>query len=319
MKLGSLVLGLFVSSIVVSAVACGDSDADKAKAAAQKSEAEEQETFLSTYCAIVLPCCNKILSKDLNDVAGCKAHLRDIDPLMIANKEARDACTAQAKAAFPDPNFCKDFAQANTPACPDPSRKVLTGVKKVGDTCANASECAPDFTGIVDCQGGICQLRKRGAEGEGPCDTTIDGDVTLAALDKDQSATVYTCYRGLKEGSLQCDLSSKTCITAYEDRAKCTADTQCDKAQYCNFDEDDEDENRCFNKKPLNSKCHQDAECLGHCKLEEDVEKGGFCVDPVDEDADCDTTQWCKSGLECISGKCTPPGPDKRLADTCTP
>jgi hypothetical protein len=64
-----------------------------------------------------------------------------------------------------------------------------------------------------------------------------------------------------------------------------------------------------------------DDECKGHCKLSTTgTSKGsGFCVDPLDADGDCELTSWCKAGLECTSGKCTAPGPDTRLAATCTP
>jgi hypothetical protein len=313
MKLGSLVAFGLVSSFV-GLVACGSDEPTAAQKAQQADEAL-QEQFLGDYCSIILKCCNQILQKDVNDVAGCKAHLRQIDPVTIANKDARDACLTQARAAAPDPAFCKDFAQANTPACPDPSRAKEKGTKKPGEICNVVDDCAPDFTGIVDCAQGICQLRVHGAEGDGPCDTTIDGDVVLPLAEPSTDPKVFTCYRKGTKGT-QCDSVSKTCIAPLADHDPCEDTSQCAITDFC-----DADEKRCFPKLPKDSKCSVDDECKGHCKLSTTgTSKGsGFCVDPLDADGDCELTSWCKAGLECTSGKCTAPGPDTRLAATCTP
>lgn len=314
MKLRRVVLGALVSSFV-GVVACGSDEPTAAEKAAQADKAE-QDTFLTTYCQIVLKCCNQILQKDVNDVAGCKTHLQTMDPVTIANKAARDACITQARAAAPDPAFCKDFAQANTPACPDPSRAKQKGTKKLGEICNVVDDCAPDFTGIVDCASGICQLRARGNEGDGPCDTTIDGDVILPlGGDPATDPKVFTCYRKGTTG-LQCDAISKTCIKPLADRATCEDSSQCAKTQFC-----DKDEKRCFDKLGKDSKCNVDDECKGHCKVATSGtgKGGGFCVDPVAEGGACDFTSWCVDGLECASGACTKPGPDTRLAATCNP
>lgn len=311
MKLGSIVLSLVVTCAIGSAVACGDSDAEKAQQAAAKSEAQELDEFLTTYCQIILPCCNKVLQKDKNDVAGCKTRLQALDPVSIKDKDARVACITQAKAAAPDPVFCSDFAQAVTPACPDAHRAMLVGMKKPGEICGKADDCAPDYSGTVDCTGGVCQLRKRGAESDGPCDTTIDGDVTTSLAQPADGTTVYTCF--LSGDGLQCDPGSKTCVkpATVGERAACDNSGVCDKTEYC-----DADEKHCFPKHPKNNKCDVDDECNGHCNVE-DKDKGGFCADKVDADEDCDSTQWCMDGLECVSGKCTEPGADARLAKTC--
>lgn len=311
MKLGSLLVATLVCSFV-GVVACGESDEEKAAAEKAKTEAELQETFLDTYCQIILKCCNQVLKKSATDVAGCKAHIRAMDPVTLADKTARDACITQAKAVAPDPHFCPDFEHANTPACPDPSRAKQQGTKKPGEICDKVEECAPDFTGIVDCAQGICQLRVRGAEGDTPCDTTVDGDVVLRAAQPSTEPKVFTCYRGGTDGT-QCDLVTNTCIKALEDRAKCEGSSQCAKDEYC-----DTAEKRCFPKLVKNSKCDVDDECKGHCKIE-DEDKGGFCEDPLPADSDCDATSWCEDGLECSSGKCTEPAPDARLAASCTP
>lgn len=313
MKLRGVVLCAFLSSFV-GVVACGDDEPTAAQKAAEAEKAD-QDQFLTTYCSIILKCCNQILQKDVNDIAGCKTHLMQMDPVTIANKPARDACITQSRAAAPDPAFCKDFAQANTPACPDPSRAKLKGMKKPGEVCNVVDDCAPDFTGIVDCAAGICQLRLRGNPGDGPCDTTIDGDVVLPLAEPSTEGKVFTCYRKGATGT-QCDVVSKTCVEPLADRAECEDSSQCAKTQFC-----DKDEKRCFDKLVKDSKCNVDDECQGHCEVKTSGtgKGGGFCVDPVKESGDCDLTSWCESGLECASGACTKPGPDARLASTCTP
>lgn len=338
MKLGSTLGSVLLVALVgsfVGIVACGESDEEKAAAEKRKqeeAELAEQDKFLDTYCAIILPCCNKILQAQIDDVAGCKAHLREIDPVSIADKAARAACLEQSRAAAPAPNFCTDFQHMLTPACPDPSRKnqknattpeADAGVR-VGEVCNTVEDCAVDFSGIVDCAQGICQLRKHGAEGDGPCDTTIDGDVVLKVNENDPVAegVVFTCYR--KEGT-QCDSKSRTCVAPFGDREKCTpGGTECEKTHFC-----DKNEKRCFPKYPKGSVCSEDIECKGHCVAREgkggddddDDDDGdlafGDCADPVGEDEDCGTTGWCEDGLECISGKCTKPGPDARLGNSC--
>jgi len=308
MKLGSAAFALVLTFGVTAAiVACGD-DEEEARQAAAKTEAEEQEKFLDQYCQIILPCCNKILSAVITDVAGCKARLRALDPVTIASKEARPLCITQAKAAVPLPAFCPDFQHAKTPACPDGSRKPLVGLKKVGEPCAVAADCAPSFEGNVDCRAGVCQLRKRGAEGDGPCDRTIDGDVVIPAANEGQGGNVFDCY--LKVDGLQCDTSQEqpTCAKPLPDRATCTDSVQCLKTHFCG---EDEAKKRCFTKLGKDQKCDTDTECKGRCSDK------GFCTEAIAENGDCSVTANCVDGLECVTGVCTATGDDTRLAASC--
>lgn len=324
MKLGSIVGAALVSSFMI-VVACGESDEEKVAAAAKADEAAQQEQFLDTYCQIVLECCNLELGT-AKDVPTCKTHLRAMDPITIANKAARESCLTQSKAEAPDPHFCPDFQHARNPACPDPSRGKQAGGggdagTKLGEICNKAEDCAPDFTGVVDCASGICQLRKRGDVGD-TCDTTIDGDVVTKLNEASTEATVFTCYYDGGEGT-QCDLKSKKCVKPVAAGEACSyGGTECAKGTFC-----DKEEEKCFAKLAKNSVCKEDVECKGHCEIEDasggddddDVVPTGFCVDAVDVDDDCGTNAWCKDGLECNSGKCTAPGPDARLGSTCTP
>jgi hypothetical protein len=252
-----------------------------------------------------------VLAQDKSDVTGCKTRIKALDPITVANKDARTACIAQSQKAAPNPKFCDDFAQQDTPACPDGSRAALTGTKKINDPCNTASECAPDFTGIVDCQSGVCQLRKRGIEGSTPCDRTIDGDVTLSLPQPADGANVFNCF--LVEDGLQCDPQSKKCVKPLADRATCNDDGECANTQFC-----DTTEKKCFNKLAKDNVCDEDAECNGHCDNPDPDNKAGKCIDKVNENDQCETVQWCTEGLDCVSGKCTKPGPDTRLAATCT-
>lgn len=329
--LGSALLAALCGSIIV--IACGG-ESDEEKAAAERKRQEEaelaaQDQFLGTYCEIILKCCNQILQKKIDDVPGCKAHLKQTDPVTIADKTARDACLAQTRAVAADPVFCKDFAHMDNPACPDPSRAKQknptaaatpdAGVK-IGEVCNTVEDCAVDFSGVVDCAQGICQLRKRGAEGDTPCDTTVDGDVVLKLVEPSSEPTVFTCYRKGENGT-QCDAKSKTCVVPVAERGKCDKDgTECEKSLFC-----DKPTGRCLKKLVEKSLCSRDEECKGHCQAKDGATPGeddvaiGTCVDAVGEDEDCEATSWCADGLECISGKCTKPGPDARLAATCTP
>ena len=307
MKLGSAAFALALTfGVTLAVVACGGADAEAAKQAAAKTEADEQEKFLDTYCAIILPCCNKVLSASLQDVAGCKTRLRALDPVTIANKQARTDCIAQAKVANPLPTFCPDFQHAKTPACPDGSRKKQVGLKKVGERCTIIDECAPSFDGIVDCRAGVCQLRKRGVEGDGPCDRTVDGDVVTATANEAQGGAVFDCY--LKVDGLQCDQSQDPpkCAKPVVERDKCTDSVQCAKTMYCA-----DTDNRCFIKLGKDQKCDVDSECKGMCSDK------GFCTDAIAENGKCKVTANCVDGLECVTGVCTKTGPDARLAASC--
>lgn len=313
MKLGSAAFALALTSGVTLAVVACSSSEEEAKEAAAKTEAQEQETFLDTYCQIILPCCNRILKGNLSDIAGCKTRLRALDPVTIASKDARTACIAQAKIANALPGFCPDFQHAKTPACPDGHRKALVGTKKVGEVCAKVEECAPNFEGTIACTAGVCQLRKRGAEGDGPCDRTIDGDVVIATANPAQGGAAFDCYRKATEKTdvvLQCDQSQDppTCARPLEERAKCTDSVQCLKTHFCSTDDA---EVRCFPKLPKDQKCAVDSECKGLCA------DNGFCTDAVPENGECKVTENCADGFECVTGVCTKPGPDARLAASC--
>ncbi|MBX3227283.1 MAG: hypothetical protein KIT84_34895 [Labilithrix sp.] len=301
MKLGSAAFALLLGFGVTTVVACSDSE-EEARQAAAKAEADEQDAFLDRYCQIILPCCNTILLTDKNDVAGCKTRLRALDPVTVASKEGRTACITEVLAANPSPKFCPDFAHAKTPACPDASRKELVGTKALGEVCATNAECAPDFSGIVRCNG-VCQVRKRGAAGDGPCDTTIDGDVTITSANEATGPTVYTCY--LAADGLQCNPETNSCEEPTGDRKECSQSGECLKTHFCA-----EDEKRCFTRLGVDQKCDIDAECKGRCV-------DGFCTDTVQANEECTDTRQCADGLVCETGICTEPGPDARLAASC--
>lgn len=310
MKMGKVGSALFTGLAGLAILACSSSDGSAANAA--KAEAQAEDAFLEQYCEIVLPCCNRVLQLPLNDVAGCKTHIQTIDPETYKNAQARTDCITQAKAAAPKPDFCSDFQAMDIPSCPDASRGKTLGTKKAGEVCTSVADCAPDYTGVVDCAAGVCQLRKRGKEGDGPCDRTIDtsateGPVVTASPNAATGGTVYDCFVTLD--GLQCDSVTQKCAKPLAEKGPtCGASSECASDHYC-----DSDSRQCYPKLTVQSKCDTDDECQGHC----DQDTGGFCVAYADVNGDCSDTSWCKHGLECDSGKCVAPAPDQRLASTC--
>lgn len=312
MKRAKLGTALLAGLIGIVGLACSSSDDGAANAA--KAEAQAQDEFLDTYCQIVLPCCNKVLTLPDDDAAvtTCKTHISTIDPQTYKNAQARTDCITQARAAAPKPDFCTDFQAMDIPACPDASRAKTLGTKKAGEVCTSVADCAPDYTGVVDCQSGVCQLRKRGKEGDGPCDKTIDtsaakGPVATVSPNAASGGTVFDCFLTLD--GLQCDSVTQKCQKPLAEKGPtCGATSECAFDHFC-----DADSRQCFPKLPVSSKCDTDDECQGHC----DQDSGGFCVTYSDVNGDCSDTSWCKKGLECDSGKCVDPAADPKLASTC--
>ncbi len=294
-----VLLSLGVTTLVA---ACGGDEAKEAAQAKQQQETAAQDTFLDTYCQIILKCCNVVLSLPKTDIAGCKTRLAQVDPVMLKEPAARDACLAQARAATPLTNFCEDFERMDIPACPDPRRAALVGTKKVGEGCASAAECAPAFDGVVTCAG-TCSVRKRGQEGDGPCDVTIDGDVVTSLAESATGDQTYECF--LSGDGLQCDPDSKKCVTPLVAKSVCTDSGQCAPGLFC-----DSEEKKCFAHLAKDNVCTADDECSGHCEE-------GFCAVKSKAGQPCKTNAYCVEGFACVDGSCQAPGADVRLAATC--
>lgn len=291
--LGPVLLGLIVTSVIA---ACGDDDE---KEAAAKAQAAAVDSFTNDYCEIVQECCNRVLTLP-KDVPACKKRITDLDPMMLKDEKARSACLAQLRKVAPASDFCSEFGNLEQPACPDVHRKALTGAKKPGDTCAADAECAPSFDGVVACKG-VCQVTKRGKEGDGPCVATIDGDVETRLEGDASGADAFVCF--LRD-ELLCDPVAKKCSKPIAVGGECTDNGSCVRTAYC-----DGDTKKCTTRRANGNSC-QEGECQGQC-----VE--GFCKASSGEGGPCTGNPLCTAGLVCAGGKCAKPPQDPRLEASC--
>jgi hypothetical protein len=299
MKLRSLpsqaaVLGVFIA--LVAACAGTNDDANSP----ENVEAAAKDTFIADYCAITLECCNKVLSLP-KDEATCRKRVATLDPAMLANAQARTDCLAQLRRQVPLADFCTEFGNLDQPSCPDLRRKELIGKKAIGEGCATTAECAPSFLGTVACKS-VCQVTKRGKEGEGPCVATIDGDSETRLKGDVTGSEIYNCY--LRD-ELVCDPTEKKCIKPVTSSGECTDSTECVVGFYCN-----EDTELCEIRRSNGSACDDDEQCQGTCEE-------GFCESSPEEGGRCATTAGCDEGLVCSAGKCAPALPDSRLDGAC--
>lgn len=285
-------------SIFTMLVACS-SDEEEKREAALKAEAAAKESFVSDYCEIVSDCCNKVLSLPKDD-PDCKSRVTNLDPKMLADAQARTDCLAQLRKVTPLTDFCTEFGNLEQPACPDAHRKALTGSKKPGDSCTADAECAPSFEGVVACKG-VCQVTKRGKDGDGPCVATVDGDVETRVEGDASGPDVFVCF--LRD-ELTCDPSTKKCIAPIAVGGACEESAACIRTAYC-----DADTKKCTTRKANGNSC-QEGECQGQCT-------DGFCKAASAEGGDCKDSTVCAKGLACTGGKCTKPPQDARLEAAC--
>jgi hypothetical protein len=276
-------------------VACSEEKEDPDLAA--------QADFVKTYCQIIVPCCQSALNLPPGQEA-CEKRVRETDSVVVKDQRARTDCIAQLRNLTPKNDFCTEFGNLEQPACPDIRRKVSTGAKKPGEPCATNAECAPSFDGPVTCNT-VCQVSKRGKEGDGPCTMTIEGDIQRPLKDAPApGASSFICYATDK---IYCDSEEKKCVKPLALAAACTRDEQCEKTAYC-----DPNTNKCANRKAVGNACTIDAQCArtAHCK-------DTFCVaDDLDEGADCEKDELCKTDF-CSGGKCVKALPDARLTVAC--
>lgn len=296
---GRALLGLVVAAIVV---ACGSEEEERREAAA-KAEAEAKEAFLSDYCEIISECCNRVLTLPKDDPT-CKQRVVRLDPYMVDDAQARTDCLAQLRRVTALSDFCTDFGNLDVPACPDARRKALgapaAGAKKPGDACAADVECAPSFEGVVACKG-VCQVTKRGGEGDGPCVATVDGDVETRLDGEASGAEAFVCF--LRD-ELVCDPAEKKCIKPIEIGGACSDSGACVRTAFC-----DASTAKCATRKASGNSC-KEGECQGDCV-------DGFCTAPVAEGGSCPDDAVCADGLACAAGKCTKPPANVRLEAVC--
>lgn len=270
----SLRLLLYPLGVAALVLACGEEETDDGSAAAR-------EAFTKDFCEIVAPCCGSVLAL-APDAAACHKRVQELDPAAIGDEKARADCLAQLRRVAALPEFCAEFGNLEQPACPDARRKLTAGAKKPGEPCAADAECAPSFEGPVACKT-VCQLTKRGKEGDGPCAATVEGDVDKPLDKAPAGASAFVCF--LRDG-LHCDPDTTKCERPREIGADCTTHDSCVRASFC-----DETTKRCVTRKGSGSSCTEDAECptTAHCDA-------GFCsADTADDGAACERNEVCKT------------------------
>jgi len=286
-----------VSGVLVFATIIAACSEDK-----EDPDAAAQTQFLTDYCKIIEPCCPAIPGA----VAGaeaCQKRIREIDPAIVKDVRARTDCLAQLRDLTPKNDFCEEFGNLTQPACPDLRRKLTTGVKKPGDPCTTDAECAPSYDGFVTCKT-VCQLTKRGKEGDGPCVMTVVGDIERPLKEPAAGPAAFICYT--RDG-IYCDTDAKKCQKPLALGAECARDEQCEKTAFCN-----PNTNKCANRKSVGNSCSIDSECarVAHCEE-------AFCAnDTLKEGEACEKDELCETDF-CIDGKCVKAQPDVRLTNSC--
>jgi hypothetical protein len=256
-------------------LACGEDEAEKQRKQAIQQEQAAEDEFAKTYCEIVNECCNRTLQLP-KDVDACKKRLLATDPVTIKDAQARTGCIDQLKANRLRFDFCSDFGNMELASCPDRHRKELTGTKKVGESCAASSECAPSYEGVVSCKG-VCQLVRHGKDGQAPCIATIDGTIETPVNDV-KDAEAVNCYT--RDG-LVCDPGSKKCIAPFAAEKPCSDTRQCAAGLFC-----EEREKQCFARIETGKSCTQIDECKGYCK-DFSAEAIGKCIAPSAQGSTC--------------------------------
>lgn len=288
-----------VGVVTMAAIVACSSEEEEKREAARAAEEAAKSAFLDDYCAIVEGCCGRAFNR-ARDIPGCKARATALDPKMLADAAARADCLTQLRAAAPAADFCSDFGNIDQPACPGTSRKALTGSKKVGDACAETAECAPSFEGIVACEG-VCQLTRRGKEGDGPCVATIEATLETRLEGDAPGPEVFECF--VRDG-LVCDPGSTKCMRPIALGGACASSASCERVAYC-----DAGTKKCATRKANGSSC-QEGQCQGRC-----VE--GFCAPASPEGGDCADRTMCEGSLACVDGTCTKAPEDAHREAVC--
>jgi hypothetical protein len=296
---GKIILGLMGAGVLGIFACSSDAPDDSAQKA--------QDKFVSDFCDVLVDptkvCCQKGLNLT-SDKTVCVKAVVEVEPAMLKDEAARTACLAQLKAASPLADFCTDFGNLDLPACPDLRRKLLTGTKKAGEPCATDIECAPDYGGPVACKG-VCQVTKRGKEGDGPCVATVEASKVVKKQKADaEGASAIVCYM---RDTLSCDEATKKCIKPKELGGDCTDHDSCIRTAYC-----DDTTKKCTVRRPRGASCSTDRQCQAPLNCD-----ATFCRDDVAEGAACERAEQCATDICGDGKKCEKVGIDTRLEAVC--
>ena len=290
-----------VPALLAVSLSCGD-DADSASG------------FAAAYCDLIQPCC--AMAKLRTDGQQCRLLFGAFGGQSTYNKQAGEACLAEARAAAGMPGFCEGIESDEPSACD----QVFSsgGSKQPGEACKESDECAPSTEGSVECQssfgiGGAeirkCQVVVKGKEGDKPCVGTQEGNFTSGNVNLDDvPARGYLCY--VRDG-LRCDSTSDTCVKLKAVGEACLGNSECQRTAYCEGTMD-----RCTQRKAVGGACMPsfvNEECAAGAWCSEAT---NMCAAQVDIGAACSEDDECKSS-NCVNGKCDRGFGDIGLAFIC--
>jgi hypothetical protein len=274
-------------------LSCGDSGG-----------AGSQEAFVASYCDLFIPCCAKAGLR--SDGTQCKLFLGAFAPQGKYDKQAGEACLAEAKAASSKADFCDTGLES---AVCDKVFGEPSGSKKPGETCESDSDCAASSEGKVDCATAFsgsaqirkCQVQVRGKAGDQPCVGTVEGNTTFSSGSGDDvPAKGYLCYD--KDG-LRCDSKTNSCLAYKAVGEACISNGDCVSTTYCDSVQD-----KCAERKAVGAACSEtgfssDRECVvgNYCSTAK------TCMALIAEGGACTSGVQCLSG-DCVNSKCGPKG-----------
>ena len=231
-----------VAAVVVAA--CGGSTSSSSSSSG--SGAGDPSSFVSSYCAIMAPCCATV--KKPTDGVVCRSVVGAFTSGDRYDSAKGAACLSEMNAAKDAPGFCDGTTDGTTPDC----KAVFTATggpsatKKPGDLCSSTKECAASSEGTVECQtyfgtGGaqtlICQIQIAGKIGDTPCiGTRVGRGVTELDISGAPVPRGYICDHA--NGS-RCDTTTKACAALVTVGAPCSGVSgvgdPCTVDAFCDF------------------------------------------------------------------------------------
>jgi hypothetical protein len=281
-------------ALLALSLSCGD-DADSASG------------FAASYCQLIQPCC--AMASLRTDGQQCQLFFGLVGGQATYNKQAGEACLAEARAAASKPDFCTKLDNAEPSVCD----QVFggTGKKQPGETCNDSDECAPSTEGSVQCESNFsiggnevrkCQVVVKGKEGDKPCVGTQEGNFTSGNVNLDDVPPKgYLCH--VAEG-LRCDTSTDTCTKLKAVGEACLGNSECVRTAFCEGTTD-----KCTDRKAIGATCmpsFANEECVAGAWCSETAR---MCAAQVADGGACTEDDECKSG-NCANDKC-----DKGLGD----
>ena len=289
-----LVCNILLPALLSLSLSCGD-DADSASG------------FAAAYCDLIKPCC--AMANLRTDGKQCQLLFGAFGGQSSYNKQAGEACLAEARAAAGTATFCQMLDDNEPSACDNVFGSP--GKKQPGEACTDDDECAPSTEGSVACEsnfgaGGAevrkCQVVVKGKEGDKPCVGTKEGNFTSGNVNLDDvPARGYLCH--VTDG-LRCDSTTDTCVKLKAIGEACQGNSDCLRTAFCEGTMD-----RCTERRAIGATCmpsFANEECVtgGWCS-----ETTRMCAAQVADGGACTEDDECKSG-NCVNGKC-----DRGLGD----